>query len=63
MDKLICEKCGSVNVESGLINTSIGFVFTPSTKIKLQPKQALACDICKDCGHIQNLHVTNPQNL
>lgn len=63
MDNLICEKCGSNNVVSGQIDTSLGFIFTPDNKIKHQPKQGLACDICKSCGHIQNLHVTNPQKL
>ncbi len=58
-----CENCGSENVVSGQINTSIGFLFIPEDKIKRQPKQGLACDICRDCGHIQNLHVTNPKNL
>lgn len=63
MDQFICEKCGSNNIVSGQINTSLGFIFTPNNKIKCQPKQGLACDVCKDCGHIQNLRVTNPQNL
>lgn len=63
MEKVICEKCGSENIESGQLRMDLGFLFTPENKIKHKPRQALACDICKNCGHIQNLHVTNPQNL
>lgn len=55
-----CENCGSDNLVSGQVNTSLGFLFIPDAEIKKQPKQGLACDICRDCGHIQNWHITNP---
>ena len=63
MDNLICEKCGSKNVESGQINTSLGYIFTPNYKMKHQPKQALACELCKDCGHIQNFTYNKPSKF
>ena len=63
MEKLVCEKCGSDNVQSGQLSLDKGFYFWPDDKIRVQPKQGLACEICKDCGNIQNLRVTNPKNL
>ena len=66
MDKK-CSKCGGELIEGALLD-GLSFhsvIYTPMedlTKIK-RVKTGVICDVCIQCGNIENLRVEDPSKL